>query len=82
MVSVFESGRSEDEPWLKEHKKHFQTQRTNFPNQKPPQTQPAPLQMSGATKYCQHCRQRSPMESFRAEKCLVCQVVDYLGPTL
>jgi len=75
-VSIFESERSEDEPWLQEHKKHFQTQKKQ--TRRPPANQ---LQMSGVTNKCQHCQRMAPMELFRDGKCLACQVTDYLGPT-
>ena len=66
-MSVFERDRSEDEPW-----------RQKIPERLVPKAQP--LQMSGVRTNCVHCQQDAPMESFRAGKCLACQVADYLGP--
>jgi len=70
-VSIFEDNSSEDEPWIQEHKRLFQT---------PKKRLPPPLQMSGAKTQCPNCQGTTPMESIRAGKCLACQVADYLGP--
>jgi len=90
-VSIFESERSEDEPWLQEHKKHHQNPGTNFQDQNPSWNPPSPKRakrlaptrplLSGVKKICPNCQGKVPMESLRNGKCLVCQVMDYLGPT-
>lgn len=50
------------------------------PLRTPPESQIQPLTVGKTKRPCPHCHQPAAVELFRDNKCLACQVADYIGP--